>query len=83
MKARTLEFGVVGLFLLLALLGTLAAGAQGPEESDDPQAMGSQDKSGLNAFSHPITGSNPGAQEVSAPAVDLGEPGLSFRHGSS
>jgi len=71
---------LVGLALLLILLGTLAAAAQGPEQPMNPQPMPFQDRDEAKSFSHPVAAGERGAQSVRAPTVDLGEPGLSFRY---
>jgi PKD repeat protein len=88
MKARDLVLALpIGLALVLALLLTLAAGAQEPQLAADPQRGGThqppsyvQDSDDARAFPRPVVPGNQGAQSVNAPTTDLGQPGLSFRY---
>jgi streptogramin lyase len=82
MKARMFNrFSLlIGLCLLLALLGTLAATAQEPERPTGPDVVSFQHGDGPSFFSHPVAPGDLGTRDVTTPAVDLGEPGFSFRY---
>jgi DNA-binding beta-propeller fold protein YncE len=79
---------VSSLALLLALLFTLAVAAQEPARPVDARRGGPQppqsppflDWEGGKPFARPLAPGDRRAEDLNTPAVDLGQPGLSFRY---